>query len=131
MKVYIAGPMRNIPQFGFDRFDAAKARAEALGLEAVSPADLDRKEGFEGLGKLGIDSEWTSVLTKKDVIQRDIEALYTCDALALLPGWERSTGTRVELALALFLGLPILDATNFQPYDAMLVGFQGKEAVVR
>ena len=36
-------------------------------------------------------------------------------AIALLPGWENSSGVAVELSLALFLGKAILDAETFAP----------------
>ena len=120
MKIYIAGKMRGLANFGFDKFDMAKARAEALGHEAVSPADLDRAMGFEGMGKSGSDVEWDAG-AKQEIIKRDIEALLNCDAIALLPGWETSSGSQVELALALFLELPILDAVKFEPLNATLL----------
>jgi hypothetical protein len=44
-RVYIAGPMRGIPEFNFPAFDAA-ARGRAMGLEIISPAELDRAHGF-------------------------------------------------------------------------------------
>ena len=46
-RLYIAGPMRGIPQYNFPVFDAARDKAIALGWDAVSPADLDRANGFD------------------------------------------------------------------------------------
>jgi hypothetical protein len=109
MKVYIAGPMRGYPEFNFPAFDAARDRAKALGHVPVSPADLDRAEGFDASqteGQYGFNA--------RDAIVRDIMALSKCDAIALLPGWEKSKGVAVELNAARFMDLEILDALTFE-----------------
>ena len=106
-RVYIAGPMRGIPEYNFPAFDRASEAAARFGFIPVSPADLDREMGF---------NESRDVPTPADLramIVRDVVELSKCDAIALLPGWERSSGVAVELAVAKFLGLEILDAEMF------------------
>ena len=39
MKIFISGPMRGIPYYGFPAFDAARAAFEAAGFDVVTPAD--------------------------------------------------------------------------------------------
>jgi energy-converting hydrogenase Eha subunit F len=41
-----------------------------------------------------------------------VEMICNVDALAVLPGWETSAGVTVEVALALFLGLPVYSAVS-------------------
>ena len=106
-RCYVAGPMRSIEAFNFPAFDKARDLGISLGWQVISPADLDRQDGVDG-------SEPTPQ-QKMRMIDRDITSLYTCDAIALLPGWENSSGVAVELSLALFLGKTILDATTFEP----------------
>ena len=105
-KIYIAGPMRGIPEFNFPTFDRARDELTALGYEAVSPADLDRANGFEGLGKNGKPDEVEMPIVKV-MLRRDIEALSNCDGIALLPGWEHSTGVALELAYAHACDMPV------------------------
>ncbi len=109
-RVYIAGPMRGIPLFNFPAFDEATARARAIGLDAVSPAEIDREHG--------IDPEKPEAFTDTDyreALGRDIAELLKCDAIALLPGWRASKGANVELAVAQAIGLVVLGATTFEP----------------
>lgn len=101
MKIYLAGPMRGIPDFNFPAFAAYAAKLRAEGMEVFSPAE----KGEEVL------------LTDNPGIQENldfrrkvflIDTSYICqkaDALAMMPGWENSSGARAEWALAQAIGL--------------------------
>lgn len=106
--VYIAGPMRGLPRYNFPSFDAAATRFRDAGWDVINPADLDRAEGFEESQDLPDDF-------LRDAMQRDLYAICHCQAIALLPGWEKSQGVAVELSLARLLGLEILDAGSMEP----------------
>lgn len=112
MRVYIAGPMRGLPNWNFPAFDAAEERWRAAGHIAFSPAQVDRalKYGPEQ------NTEVCGVHLRH-VINMDVACIMAADALALLPGWENSKGTTVELALAQFLGLPIYCAVRMELLD--------------
>jgi hypothetical protein len=108
MRIYIAGPMRGIENYNFPAFDAAAKRLRAAGHDPVNPADLDRAIGV---------NETTVPLPEgflRGAMKRDLGEICDCDAIAVLPGWEKSAGTVVELALAKLLGLPILDAVTMR-----------------
>lgn len=107
MKVYLAGPMRGLPDWNFPAFDAAEERWLAAGHQPFNPAQIDRVLQY-GPGQ----GENPSHL--RHVIQMDLACLFAADALALLPGWERSTGAAAELALVQFLGLPVYDAVTME-----------------
>ncbi len=97
--IYIAGPMRGYPEYNFPAFDVAAKRLRKEGWNVISPAELDRVEGIH---------EYTAVLPDnfpRQAMTRDTAAICKADAIALLPGWERSAGVKVELTLARFLGL--------------------------
>jgi hypothetical protein len=99
--------MRGIELFNFPAFDEAAARLRKMGHEVINPADLDRENGFDPHNITMVDDAFV-----RAAIARDLVAIATCDALALLPGWRKSSGTKVELTLARFLKLQILDATT-------------------
>jgi len=109
MKVYIAGPMRGIQYYNFPAFDKAASLLEAQGHEVMNPAAMDRKAGFDAM-VLADDYHWDSVpsgFSLQNCISRDIEAVMWCDAVCMLPGWEKSTGALAEYHLAKWYGKQI------------------------
>lgn len=110
-RVYIAGPMRGLPLYNFPAFDAAAARFRADGFEVLNPAEMDRERGFNE------SNDVPSEAFLKDAIMRDLDAVATCSAIALLPGWTKSQGVAVELAFARFIGIDILDARTGLPMN--------------
>jgi len=108
--------MRGRDRYNFPTFDEVRDRALAVGHDVLSPADMDRATGFHGNKKHDYDFDL------KRAILRDIEALSTCEAIILLPDWHLSSGARVELAAAQFLGVKGTDATKFQPIPAKVIG---------
>ncbi len=110
-KLYIAGPMRDLPLYNFPAFDAAAEAAARAGFIPVSPADLDREAGFDER------KDVPSPADLRAMIIRDVIELTKCDAIALLTGWAHSSGVAVELAVAKFLGMDVLDARTFEKIE--------------
>ena len=105
-RIYVAGPMRFYAEHNFPAFDAAAKELRRAGWEVVSPAELDR---------LAHVHEFTDPLPPgflRQAMKRDLASICDCDALCLLPGWEQSAGSQVELTLAKFLGLTIYDTIS-------------------
>lgn len=92
MKIYIAGPMSGLPDLNFPAFHAAAIQLRARGFEAVNPAEINPDHKMP----------WHICM------RRDIAQLVTCDGVALLPGWRKSKGARVERWLARILLIPVL-----------------------
>lgn len=108
IKLYVAGPMQGRPGFNFAAFDEAAAAIRAMGFEVISPAEMDQKrnpEAYERARKCphGIPSaENTGGLTWAQILGGDIVVVADeVQGLALLPGWEGSSGARLEV----FVGL--------------------------
>ena len=113
MKIYLAGPMRGHPNFNFPAFDMAAERLRAQGHEVFSPADHDRESiGADSLiNETGDEDQLAreTHYTINDALAAD--TTYICrhaQAVALLPGWEKSTGAQAERALAVALHLTII-----------------------
>jgi len=114
---YIAGPMRGYENLNFPLFDKVADLARKLGWNIINPADLDRTHGIDPVH----DPESMDRIVKDDpnflqtIVQRDIGEILTLDktrgdGMILLPGWEKSTGARAEVATALWLELSFYGA---------------------
>ncbi len=116
LSFYIAGPMTGIAEFNFPAFDAARDWLISLGHGAISPADIDRAQGFDEKGCNG-----TEALTEEQrfrFARNDMGALLRVNGVVVLDGWQRSTGARNEVMMAGFLGLPVMDAYTFASVEA-------------
>jgi len=120
-RVYIAGPMRGYERYNFHAFDEGRDLFIGLGWDVISPADIDRREaGMDPLVDLPAFTAWWEAADSNHlaiVIRRDIEAIIMSDAIAMLPGWERSTGAVAEFFVARWQGLPVYDATTGEAFD--------------
>jgi len=102
MKIYLAGPMTGHPEFNFPEFDRVAGILSAAGYEVLNPAQMDRDVGFDPTSTV-VSKEFL-----RDALRRDLSAICECDGIAMLPGWEKSGGARVEWALACHLGLKVM-----------------------
>lgn len=115
--VYLAGPMRGIPDFNFPAFDNARERLRDWGWSVHCPAEKDRQNGFDEVGKAGADHEAKSI---SEYMKEDLPLVCDSDAVVCLPGWSRSEGAKLEVAVAHRLGKPILlFAPSLAPGDEL------------
>lgn len=115
LKYYLAGAMSGIPHFNFPAFHKAAAMLRAEGHYVFNPAeaDINRLGGIDP----SIDNETGDValaqarhgLSRRECLAEDTQfiALHA-DAIALLPGWENSSGAKAEKALADALNLKVI-----------------------
>jgi nucleoside 2-deoxyribosyltransferase len=109
MKIYLAGPMRGIPNFNFPQFDHAAALLRKYGHEVFSPADHDRKTCGMGIEQNPTGDEALAARVDGFDIRKALAADLTficleADVIAMLPGWQKSKGATAELATAVALG---------------------------
>ena len=90
-RLYIAGPMSGLPDYNYPAFRAAHAVLTAQGYDVVTPSDI--------AGDATRPWSWW--------MRRALALLIQCDSVALLPGWERSRGARLEADVAGRLGMPL------------------------
>lgn len=116
-KLYLAGPMRGKPLYNFPAFDAEAIYLRNSGWIVFNPADFDREHGFDPLN-LDEDFDYNNPPPNFNVeaaARRDVEAVFDCDVIIMLPGWKESTGASAEHALALWLGKDIWYRTSDDP----------------
>lgn len=94
--------MSGYPEYNFPRFNERAAEWRKEGWEVVNPAEIDDGD---------TSKPWEYYMRK------DLADILTVDAVAVLPNWQASRGATLEVAVARALGLPILDAGTFAPYD--------------
>lgn len=91
MKVYIAGPMTGLPHFNRPAFQQAAINLSFEKHVPLNPAILP-----DGL-------------TEADYMAIGLTMPQCAEAIYLLTGWQFSAGARAEHALALKLGLEVIE----------------------
>jgi len=91
LKVYLAGPITGILNY-FDIFAKAAQQLRLDGHEVYNPAAANL-DGLPINQIMGHELNWLC---------------FEAEAIALLPGWENSRGTAIEIALAEYLGKKII-----------------------
>ncbi len=99
MRLYLSGPMTGHEDWNYPAFNATAARLRAAGHEVFNPAENDN-------GSAGKPREF--------YLRLDVEAVSKSDALAVLPGWERSEGANLEVHIARHLAMPVYDANTME-----------------
>lgn len=102
--VYIAGPMTSIPKFNFPAFQAAAEDLRAMGLGVRYTAKGNPPTPAKAL-------PWDHYL--RDALRVMLDA----DAVVVLPGWRESKGARLEVHVALELGVPVVEYPDLRPVD--------------
>jgi hypothetical protein len=114
MKLYLAGPMRGIPEFNFPAFHIGAAQLREAGHIVFSPAERD-------IAVTGVDiskgnatgdnalAEAQHGFNLREALKDDLEFICLhADGIALLPGWTNSKGAQAKVATARALGLMVM-----------------------
>lgn len=89
--LFLCGPMTGLPEFNYPAFFSAAATLRRAGFEVLNPAENE----LEG------EPRWV------DYMRASIGQLVRADAVALLPGADKSDGAGVETRLAIRLGMEV------------------------
>lgn len=93
MKIYISGKVTGTDDYK-ERFEAAADHIRNIGFTPVNPVALDAILPKD-------ETTW------EQYMQADMGLLRACEAIYLIPGWEDSTGARIEKMEAERLRKPI------------------------
>lgn len=106
MKVFISGPMRDIPNGNKELFERCEMALESRGLSCYNPRWND----------YGYSSQFTT----RDMLTVTLNALLQCDWICFLDGWEKASGCQIEKAIAEKLKMGTLyfhDDKLYSDYD--------------
>jgi hypothetical protein len=112
-KVYLAGPMRGIPEFNFPAFHRHAALLREMGYFVFNPAERDNERHGTDIsaGNTAGCEEVAAAqhgFNLREALCEDLRFItMEADAIALMPGWENSKGARAERATAEALNLEI------------------------
>lgn len=107
MKLYLAGPMKGLPDWNYPAFERAATRLRGYGHEVTSPHEKD--------AELGHDPNTDGHLGYRFYMSHDLPLVLAADAVAVLSGWRKSKGARIEVHVAQECGIPILDVETLEP----------------
>lgn len=100
--IYLSGPMTGLPNMNKNEFDAYVNKYSQLGFKVISPANsIDYTVSYE------------------THIRHDVRTLLedNIDAIYLLPNWQKSEGSQLEVHLAKMFKIPIFDAETGEPWN--------------
>jgi hypothetical protein len=95
MKIYISGPMSDIPGWNDGQFNIAASCLRSYGLEVVSPAERGGRK----------PEDYPRAFWMREAVVK----LLDCDAVFFLHGWWNSQGALLERSIAKELEMPIYD----------------------
>ena len=102
-KCYIAGKISTLPEAEYTaNFEQGEREVHALGMVPVSPLKLDHSVH---------DAEWVSYM------KTDLRAMLECDCVYALRDWGFSKGAKIEIHLAISLGIEIVYQQKLNDYD--------------
>lgn len=92
-KCYIAGKIGDLPEHIYkENFNRGKSEVRAMGFVPVSPVDLPHRH----------NRTWC------DYMKEDLIAMLECDSVYALRNWRESIGAKIEINLALEVGINII-----------------------
>jgi hypothetical protein len=102
--------MSDLPKFNYPAFDEAAAELRKNGDFVFSPADNDRYVlGVNAATEMATWSKEKQYEFRRIALAHDLEWICRyADAIALLPGWQNSTGAFSEWAAARALSLKFI-----------------------
>ena len=96
-KIYLSGPITGLDVKEYHaKFERAESFYKEIGFEVVNPVRIS-----DDILAKNPDAKY------EDFMKADLEALKGCSHIAMLDGWEKSNGARIEKEEATLSGLTV------------------------
>lgn len=115
MKIYLSGPMRGYAQYNYPAFHHYAKTIRSKGHVVISPAEMDLEIDKTDIHSVTADTP--PPYSFSHYMKRDLPAICDCEAIATMPGWEKSQGATLEVYVARKLGKLILNAETLEPHS--------------
>lgn len=109
MRIYISGGITGVAD-ARERFNSASFELSLLGYDPLNPFTViptpEQCDGscvryVSGPNPHDEEAVKNGGHSYACILDHDVKALFSCDGMALLPGWENSRGARMELQAAM------------------------------
>lgn len=106
MRIYLAGPMTGLKMNNFPAFDSAAKVLRDMGMEVVSPAELN-----DPVDRALALADEPATKTWGDFLARDVKLIADTGVkgIVLLDNWQKSRGARLEATVGLLCDLVFFD----------------------
>lgn len=115
MRIYIAGPMRGMPDGNAGAFIRAAAALRGQDHEVFAPHEQNMADGFDFTGTTHSEAEMAEMgFDLRRSLAIDLGWICAeAEGVVVLPGWRRSRGAKAEVATALALDIPVWSIEAF------------------
>lgn len=115
LPIYICGRMTYITHFNVEAFFDARDKLESEGFMVQLPSDLDDPDVVAHLMRSPNGEPEDSALTWGECLAMDVRLIADeVGAVAVIPGWKRSKGARLETFVAYQVNKPIIYTTSLR-----------------
>lgn len=112
---YISGPISGLQNGNVEAFALAQKKLEEQDYIVVNPHEAS-KEVYDKWAKLDCTTQENKDQMWKEFMIVDIRHLTLCTHVFVLPGWETSKGSNLEILIAQKLGLKIYNYKDFSEF---------------
>jgi hypothetical protein len=115
MTVYLSGPMTGVEDFNRPQFQEAAAGLRKQGYTVIVPGEEETYDAAEA-------AAWALGKQKREFyLSRDIDWIQeVADVVVVLPGWEESEGSKLEVLVAQAIGVPVFVLPDATPLRSVV-----------
>lgn len=107
MKIYISGPMSNLPLSNYPAFNRMAEKLRSNGYTVFNPAEISGPAPMENY-YMSKRERWIWYM------KQSLRMMLKADTLVMLTGWKKSKGAKMERWIAKLLGYRIIEESDLK-----------------